>query len=203
MARPPRTAVRTIATVAAVGVVAAGVFLGTRSDDPVIAPAAAPVAAPGAADSGGGAQTGEGKASAALFDGPKLPNVRASSTEGTVDLGKLKGPAIVHVYASWCSVCRGEAAELGAALDEAPAVKPIWIAVQDEPTASEAFAKEFDWPAGPRIDDPNRSIAGELGLTGQPNTVLVDAEGNTRTFAGAVPIPTLTALLRELSDRDA
>ncbi len=200
MDRSPRTAVRTLIAIAAVGVVGAGVLIGTSSDDPVIAPAAQESTAPSGTASEPGASPGS---AAARLTGPKLPNLRVASTDGDLNLGELKGPAVVHVYASWCSVCRGEAADLSAALRAAPNVKPIWIAVQDEPSASAAFAKEFDWPAGPRIDDRNRSIAGKLGLTGQPNTVLVDAEGNTRTFAGAVPIPTLKALLGSLSETDA
>lgn len=138
-------------------------------------------------------------ARAAVLTGPKLPKVQASSTEGRIDFGALRGPAIIHVYASWCSVCRGEAAELGKAVSAAPGVKRIWIAVQDDPQSSEAFQTEFDWPAGPRVDDKNRSVAAKLGLSGQPNTILVDAEGNTQRFAGAVPIPTLTKLLGRIS----
>lgn len=200
----------------AVGLIGAGVVIAGGSDDPVIAPAepalvaeeAAPTPAADDAASEPKADAAEERsdaskerasgAQAAVFTGPKLPKVQAQSTDGTIDFAALRGPAIVHVFASWCSVCRAEAAELGKALNAAPGVKPIWIAVQDDPASSKAFQTEFAWRSGPRIDDEDRSVAAKLGLSGQPNTILVDAAGNTQRFAGAVPVPTLKALLARL-----
>jgi thiol-disulfide isomerase/thioredoxin len=199
MPRSPRAVASILAAVVAVALIAGGIALGTGGDSPVLQSESAPPA-PAAVDDGGASQAdAPAKAKKSPLSGPALPDVRATSTDGTIDFASLKGPALIHVYASWCSVCQGEAADLGRALKDVPGVKPVWIAVQDEPSASAAFVKQYDWPAGPRIDDANRSLAGQLGLTGQPNTILVDAEGNTRTFAGAVPRPTLIAMLRAIS----
>ncbi|MBJ7470306.1 MAG: redoxin domain-containing protein [Solirubrobacteraceae bacterium] len=183
------------------GVVGAGVVLSGDGDGISTTATAPPAAATPEASSASSSSSEDPKPAAEplALDGPKLPNVQASSTDGEIDFAKLEGPALIHVYASWCSVCRAEAPGLSAALKAAPGVRPIWIAVADSPPDSAAFAKSFGWPQGAMIDDQNRSVASKLGLTGQPNTILVDGEGRTQTIIGGSSQAQLTALLQGLT----
>lgn len=132
------------------------------------------------------------------LDGPKLPSVTATSTAGTVDFGSLRGPAVIHVYASWCPTCRAEAPGFGRALKKAPGVKPIYLAVADEPADSAAFVTRYGWRSAPRIDDPSRELATKLGVDYQPNLILVDRDGRTRVLAGGLAEAKLTAVLQAL-----
>lgn len=132
------------------------------------------------------------------LDGPRLPNVSAKSTDGNVDFGALRGPAVIHVYASWCPTCRAEAPGFGRALERAPGVRPIYLAVADEPADAAAFVRRHSWPNGPRIDDPERELANKLGVDYQPNLILVDRAGRTRVLAGGLAEAKLTAVLQAL-----
>lgn len=132
------------------------------------------------------------------LDGPRLPKVTATSTDGTVNFGTLRGPAVIHVFASWCPTCRAEAPAVAKALRAAPGVQPIYLAVADQPADSAAFVERYDWPAAPRVDDPGRELATKLGVDYQPNLILVDRAGRTQVIAGGVSQAKLTALLRAL-----
>ena len=103
-------------------------------------------------------------------------------------LATLKGkPVVVNFWGSWCPPCREEAphlAELAREYDGRVQFLGVDI-VDDRPSARE-FILEFDWPY-PSIFDPRDSIRTELGLIGQPITIVYDAEGDTIwTKVGAV-----------------
>jgi cytochrome c biogenesis protein CcmG/thiol:disulfide interchange protein DsbE len=95
-------------------------------------------------------------------------------------LATLKGkPLVVNFWGSWCPPCRDEAphlAELAREYDGTVQFLGVDI-VDDKPSARE-FILEFDWPY-PSIFDPRDTIRTELGLIGQPITIVYDAEGRT------------------------
>lgn len=98
--------------------------------------------------------------------------------DGSVDLSRLRGPAVVNLWASWCRPCREELpllARLDAEVGDEVAV--VGIDVQDgAPEAAVDLARD----AGvtyPQLSDPDATVRGPLRLVGLPQTVFVDAQG--------------------------
>lgn len=198
MTQPLRRWTPAIAGAGAIALIAAGLLLAGGQDTPTLAPKP-PAPAPAQEASTPSPSDENAAKTKAVLDGPRLPAINTSSTEGPLNLAKLRGPAVLHIYASWCPTCKAEADGFAEALQQAPKVKPYFIAVQDTPDDAASFAREYGWRSGPRIDDPEREVASALGLQGQPNTVVIDRTGATKVFAGPVDQATLTALLRSVS----
>lgn len=98
--------------------------------------------------------------------------------DGTVDLSRLRGPAVVNLWASWCKPCREELPLL-ARLDERTGdrLTVVGIDVQDsDPEAAVRLASD----AGvtyPQLVDPDSTTRGPLRVVGLPQTIFVDAQG--------------------------
>jgi cytochrome c biogenesis protein CcmG/thiol:disulfide interchange protein DsbE len=118
-------------------------------------------------------------------------------------LGQLKGaPVVVNVWASWCRECIQEAPDLAEAAREYEGkVRFLGIDIQDRPSAARTFIRRFGWPY-PSVLDPTGAIRNDLGIAGQPNTILFDASGKqTFVWRGAISLellrPELAKVLAE------
>ena len=119
---------------------------------------------------------------APAFDLPGLADGAAR-----LQLASFKGKLVaVNFFASWCLPCRAEhpflkqlSAELG--------VPVIGVAWKDKPEASRAFLAELGDPyAATGADDSGRTGI-DFGITGVPETFLVDGDGIVRyRLAGPV-----------------
>ena len=90
------------------------------------------------------------------------------------DPANLKGPALVNVFASWCGPCRAEHPVLMALSRDLPV---HGIAYKDDPAASARFLQELGDPyASVGVDRSGRAGL-EWGVTGVPETFLIDADG--------------------------
>lgn len=84
-------------------------------------------------------------------------------------------PYLINVFASWCAPCRAEAPVLRFAAQQGLAV--IGIAYHDKAAAVQAFLQENGNPyAQVGLDDGTAALA--FGLTGVPETLLIDGHGN-------------------------
>ena len=89
----------------------------------------------------------------------------------------IEGPALVNVFASWCAPCRAEHPVLMALAREMPV---HGIAHKDEPDASKRFLAELGDPyTGVGVDRDGRASL-EWGVTGVPETFLIDRTGTVR-----------------------
>ena len=103
---------------------------------------------------------------------PKAPKLGFS-------LRDLRGrPVILNFWASWCVSCRQEAAELEAFWQEKRGddVLVVGIAIQDTKEAAQQFASYYNKSYILGLD-ANDKAAIEYGVTGVPETFLINRDG--------------------------
>jgi cytochrome c biogenesis protein CcmG, thiol:disulfide interchange protein DsbE len=90
----------------------------------------------------------------------------------------LKGrPMVVNFWASWCKPCEDEAPMLQQAF-ERYGDEVTFIGINANDALDDALAKEEEWGLGyDSIRDIDGSISSDFGLTGQPETFFIAADG--------------------------
>lgn len=119
---------------------------------------------------------------------PSISGPDVADPSKTVALEDFRGkPVVVQVWASWCPICNDEAPEIAAFQKANPDVEFIGVNVEDTQADAAAYkgrhglTHEFD------ISDPNREVEGQLGFTGQPNSMVIDDQGRVvEIFPGSV-----------------
>lgn len=97
---------------------------------------------------------------------------------GSVDLARLRGPAVINFWASNCKPCREELPLL-ARLDRETGERltVVGLDVRDaDPEAAVQLARRSG-VTYPQIADPRFTARGPLRVVGLPQTVFVDAQG--------------------------
>lgn len=118
--------------------------------------------------------------------GEPAPDFSVTLLDGTdLTLSDLRGKVIVlNFWASWCEPCQNEAPELqraweaaGSEAENTTAVAFLGITFQDAPQASQRFIDAFGitYPNG--VDEKGQ-IGRAYGITGTPETFIVDQDGN-------------------------
>jgi cytochrome c biogenesis protein CcmG/thiol:disulfide interchange protein DsbE len=118
---------------------------------------------------------------------------------GNVDLASGQ-PVIVNFFASWCEPC----------IEEAPVLLQLkqtgariyGIAYKDKPADTAAYLRRHGNPYDRLASDPPGRVAIDWGITGVPETYLIDGKGIVRwRFVGPIPPPVaenqVPALLRK------
>ena len=146
---------------------------------------------------GGGLEAGD---RVPVLTAPRLTGAGSLSTED------LRGkPALVNFWASWCVPCVDEAGILESAYDEYGAeIEFVGVNIKDARSDALAFVDRYDVSYG-QVRDEELDWYDEFGLTGQPETFLVDADGEVvRHLTGEiVSAPDLFRLLDVMLARDA
>lgn len=124
----------------------------------------------------------------ALLDKPLPPAIAAA-------LGPLPArPLLVNVFADWCAPCAAEHPQLMALAPDIPLYGIAWKA--PEPALS-AWLQQRGDPYARRIADLDGRLGLELGITGVPETFLLDAAGRVRArHAGPLDAATAAELRR-------
>lgn len=117
---------------------------------------------------------------------------------GTFDNSMVQANTVMFVFASWCPSCRTEAPNFAAFQRAHPDLNYIYVAVEDDPADAKAFMAEHGLAPGEVINDRDRSVAQAFGLTGQPNTVFVPAEGELTKIIGPAGTERLTQAAAQL-----
>jgi cytochrome c biogenesis protein CcmG/thiol:disulfide interchange protein DsbE len=115
--------------------------------------------------------------------GRPLPAFSATTLEGEAFSSEtLAGrPALVNVWASWCRPCVEEhPLLLDAAERHAGALQLVGLVYQDTPDGARGFLARYGAGGWPDLLDDDGRIAVELGVTGPPETLFVDATGIVR-----------------------
>ena len=99
------------------------------------------------------------------------------------DLASPDRVTLVNVFASWCIPCREEAPQL-AQLARARGVRMIGIVYKDRPEAARAFLDDVGNPFERIGLDADGRAGIEWGITGVPETFVVDRHGVIRAHFG-------------------
>jgi len=87
-----------------------------------------------------------------------------------------EGPVAVNLFASWCTPCIAEHPRL-IELSETEGVRLIGVLYKDSDAAGEAFLSRLGDPYETIVTDRDGSGGLDFGITGVPETFIIDAEG--------------------------
>jgi cytochrome c biogenesis protein CcmG/thiol:disulfide interchange protein DsbE len=135
-----------------------------------------------------------------LFQGPPsaLPSPLVGKTAPDMSLPALDAqaqnfnraelgqgrPIIVNFWASWCAPCRVEHSTLEA-LAARKGVTLYGVDYKDKPEDARAFLSELGNPFGKINEDRDGRVAIDWGVTGVPETFVIDSKGIIRVhYAG-------------------
>ena len=144
---------------------------------------------------------------AAPAPGDPVPAFSAPLLEGngSLALEDLRGkPAVINFWASWCAPCEDEAPLLREAFETyGQDIHFLGIDIKDARSDALAFVEEhgLDYPS---VRDEDQVIYRDYGLTGQPETFFIDADGIlVEHVAGPLEAERMAELIDLLLRRDA
>jgi thiol-disulfide isomerase/thioredoxin len=113
-----------------------------------------------------------GAVSHASGDAPSLHG-RDPITGREVSLAQFAGrPVVLNVWASWCTGCKQEAADLAHFAASHRSAQVLGVDTQDTTGGARAFYRKWHWH--PSIADPRGSLSARLAVTGLPTTYFLD-----------------------------
>jgi thiol-disulfide isomerase/thioredoxin len=83
-------------------------------------------------------------------------------------------PIVLNVWASWCTGCNQEAADLARFAARHSQAQVLGVDTQDTKGGARAFYRKWHWHH-PSIADPSGSLSAQLAVTGLPTTYFLDA----------------------------
>jgi len=111
--------------------------------------------------------------------GKTMPDLTLPSLEDGAPVrlrdAAAQGPMLVNFFASWCAPCEVEQPVLMQL--KARKVRMIGIAYKDAPPKTQGFLSRLGDPFSQRLVDRDGRAGIEFGVTGVPETYLVDARG--------------------------
>ena len=131
---------------------------------------------------------------------PAFPFTRSRlDTTGTLSLASLKGKVVVlNFWQSYCVPCRGEAKTLQAGFERWHGKDVVFLGVDeiDFRSAGRKFMKTYGMTYATISDDG--SLMGHYGVTGVPETFLIDRQGRVVPphIVGPVTRASLDAAIR-------
>jgi thiol-disulfide isomerase/thioredoxin len=132
-------------------------------------------------------------------EGEDLPELELSCFTGgePFNLGALRGPAVVNLWASWCPPCREELPALQRYADaHTGQVHVLGVITADSRDAATALAADLGISL-PGLTDPDATLRARLGGV-LPVTLFVDAAGQVRhVHPGALDEAEVAALVTE------
>ncbi len=96
---------------------------------------------------------------------------RLSSASGT--------PALVNFWATWCVSCRQEMPSLQRLFEKTKTMRIVTVLYRDDPRNAADFMKQNGYTM-PVLIDMDGSVSNAYGLTGVPETFLIDKKGILR-----------------------
>ncbi len=130
------------------------------------------------------------------------PDFTVTTLDGQqLRMSDLRGKTVVlNIWASWCGPCKDEAGELNRAYAQYQGrnVAFVGIAFNDDTGPMREFVAKYGVPY-PVALDPEGKISIDLGITGVPETYIVNPNGQmTQKWVGPITAKQLTTLLAPL-----
>ena len=151
-------------------------------------------------------ERGDLAAKAARGERPEAPDftLERLDREGTLTLSSLRGKAVVlNTWASWCLPCKEEAPILEQlwSTERARGLVVVGLDAKDFRKDARRFVRRFELTF-PIVYDGPGDIAGRYGVTGFPETFVLDRSGRVvDAFAGAISSDEDQERLRAAIDR--
>ena len=124
--------------------------------------------------------------------GRAAPTLPQALGEGLIKSGK---PVLVNFFASWCTPCLAEH-PLFTRLKEREGATIVGVAWKDKPEATRAWLARLGDPFAAVGFDQDGKIALDWGLSGVPETYLIDGSGIVRLhFRGPITERDLAVIL--------
>jgi cytochrome c biogenesis protein CcmG, thiol:disulfide interchange protein DsbE len=113
--------------------------------------------------------------------GGPVPNfaLKRLGSDGTLSLASLRGkPAVINFFASWCEPCKAESKVLESAWQQYKGkVHFVGVDYHDVTSDGLRFVRVHDITF-PAVQDGSGTIGDRYGLTGVPETFVVNAQGH-------------------------
>ncbi len=137
-----------------------------------------------------------------MLIGQPVPSFALPGDPGFASTDLRGRPIVVNWFASWCLPCAEEAPAL---MELRRDGVPLYgIAYKDKPDATDAYLARHGNPYAKLARDLPGRVAIDWGLTGVPETYLIDPEGIVRwRYVGALTEDAITAELQPLLHRYA
>jgi peroxiredoxin len=115
--------------------------------------------------------------------GKQVPNFTLKDAGGNVwNLSDLRGKVVfINFWATWCTTCKAEMKDK-AILSEKMQGRPfqmLGVLFRDDPANLKDYVKKIN-VSSPTLIDPGNSLARLYGITGVPETFILDKEGKLR-----------------------
>jgi thiol-disulfide isomerase/thioredoxin len=129
-------------------------------------------------------------AAAAGGAGEPLPDLTLPCFTGDrkVDIGQIRGPALINIWASWCPPCREELPvfqRLTGRLDGS--VHVIGVVSQDDRDAAQSLAEDLG-VRFPTVYDRQGDLLGRVGKSALPVTVFIGAADRISYVYNSTPL---------------
>ena len=141
--------------------------------------------------------TQDGDGGRAHRHAPALPS--EVLTPPRVTLATLRGrPAVINFWASWCGPCQREAPQLARlARDLHGRATLVGVDWNDALSGARGFIRKNGW-SFPNLRDADGSIGNRYGLSGLPNSFVLDRDGRiVRILRGPQTVASFERALRE------
>jgi len=114
-----------------------------------------------------------------------LPLTDFNGGRADFDPASVQGPYLLNVWASWCPPCRVEHPYFTVMAEQGVSI--YGVVYKDDPEDANQFLAQLGDPFAGLAADPEGRAGFELGVTGPPETFIVDENGVIRArWRGAV-----------------
>jgi cytochrome c biogenesis protein CcmG, thiol:disulfide interchange protein DsbE len=133
--------------------------------------------------------------------GTTLPDLTLSSLHDgapALDVGALRGPAVVNLWATWCGPCRQELPAFQEVSTTHPDVRFVGVDIAEDAGKARDFLAGLGITFDQYLDDRSE-LTDALGTAVLPVTIVVDADGKVATeHIGPMSVADLEHALADL-----
>ena len=115
--------------------------------------------------------------------GAALPDIMLGSLapgDPSLDLGELRGPAVINLWATWCAPCRRELPAFQHVSDQRADIRFIGVDIGEDEAKARTFIDELG-VTFEQFVDASGELTDALGTASLPVTLVLAADGTVAT----------------------